>query len=124
MVKTIGGVNRSFYGDDFSIRLRRLLFGNPLATAVQLEHRLPIVLALPVFASDAISSVAYGPQEILVVLATVVRLLALNKQLWISVAIALLMLIVATSYRRAVHLYPTSGGSYTVAKSNLAHSSG
>ena len=118
MVKTIGGGDRSFYWDDFSTRLRRLLFGNPLATAVQLEHRSPIVLALPVFASDAISSVAYGPQEILAVLATV-SLAAMNVQLLISVAIAILMVIVATSYRRAVKLYPSSGGSYTVTKSNL-----
>ncbi|HEY3418598.1 MAG TPA: hypothetical protein VGM23_17110, partial [Armatimonadota bacterium] len=45
--------------------------GRPLSTEVQLEHRLPVYLALPVFASDAISSVAYGTQEILVVLAAV-----------------------------------------------------
>ena len=46
-----------------------MMFGIPLATSVQLQHRLPVFLALPVFASDAISSVAYGPQEILLVLA-------------------------------------------------------
>ena len=118
MVKTIGGGGSSYYWDALRTKCKRLIFGNPLATSVQLEHRLPIFLALPVFSSDAISSVAYGPQEILAVLATV-SLLALNVQLWISLAIAVLMLIVATSYRRAVKLYPTSGGSYTVTKSNL-----
>jgi len=105
-------------------RLRFMIFGRPLETSVQLEHRLPIYLALPVFASDAISSVAYGPQEILIVLAGVSMAgggSAVGYQLGISVAIAILMLIVATSYRRAVYLYPTSGGSYTVAKSNLGH---
>ncbi|MFH0887424.1 MAG: APC family permease [bacterium] len=98
------------------------MFGKPLASHLHLEQRLPIFLALPVFASDAISSVAYGTQEILLVLAAVViapGLTASHYLIWISLAIAVLMLIVATSYRRAVHLYPTSGGSYTVTKSNL-----
>jgi len=104
------------------LRLQRLVFGNPLATSVQLQHRLPVYLALPVFASDAISSVAYGPQEILLVLAATFvgpGRSAGGYLFPISIAIAILMLIVAFSYRRAVRLYPTSGGSYTVAKSNL-----
>jgi len=103
-------------------RLRGLLFGKPLATAVQLEHRLPVLLALPVFASDALSSVAYATEEVLKVLAPVTLVNGLwagGYQLWLSLAITLLMVIVATSYMRAVHLYPHSGGSYTVAKSNL-----
>ncbi|HEX2950780.1 MAG TPA: amino acid permease, partial [Armatimonadota bacterium] len=101
---------------------RKLLFGNPLPSSVALEHRLPIGLALPVFASDAVSSVAYSTQEILMVLAGVTLVgggSALDYQLWISLAIAILIVIVATSYRRAVILYPTSGGSYTVTKHNL-----
>jgi len=103
-------------------RLRLLMFGKPLATSVQLHERLPVYLALPVFASDAISSMAYGPQEILIVLAALPLAAggtAVRYLMWIALPIAALMLIVATSYRRAVHLYPTSGGSYTVAKSNL-----
>lgn len=103
-------------------KLNRLFFGNPLPSSASLEHRLPIGLALPVFASDAISSVAYSTQEILMVLGSVTLVggvSALGYQLWVSVAIAALMFIVATSYRRAVILYPTSGGSYTVSKSNL-----
>ncbi|HEY3379077.1 MAG TPA: APC family permease [Armatimonadota bacterium] len=118
MAKTVGGGGGSFLWNALRARLKRAIFGNPLATSVHLEHRLPIYIALPVFASDAISSVAYGPQEILAVLATV-SYAALHDQLWISLVIAGLMLIVATSYRRAVRLYPTSGGSYTVTKSNL-----
>ena len=114
----------SFTWESIKLRLLRGLFGNPLATSVHLEHRLPIFLALPVFASDAISSVAYGPQEILLVLASTAvaagsKISAAGYLIPISLAIAVLMLIVAFSYRRAVHLYPTSGGSYTVAKSNL-----
>jgi len=101
--------------------LRRLIYGQPLSSAEALEHRLPIVLALPVFASDAISSVAYSTQEILMVLAGVsmIGASALGYQIWISIAIVILVMIVAFSYRRAVVLYPSSGGSYTVTKSNL-----
>ncbi|MHB9108863.1 MAG: APC family permease [Armatimonadota bacterium] len=102
--------------------LRKFVFGKPLASSAALAHRLPIGLALPVFASDNISSSAYCNQEILIVLASVSLAgggSALGLQIWITLAIALIMLIVVTSYRRAVLLYPTSGGSYTVAKSNL-----
>ena len=107
---------------DLNMRLRGLVFGKPLPTAQQLAHRLPVFLALPVFASDALSSVAYGTEEILKVLAPVTMAngaWAGNMQLWVTLAITALMVIVATSYMRAVHLYPSSGGSYTVAKSNL-----
>jgi len=106
----------------FAAVIRKVVFGNPLASSAALEHRLPIGLALPVFASDAISSVAYSTQEILMVLAGVSLVgggAALGLQIWISIAIAVLMIIVVTSYRRAVTLYPTSGGSYTVTKHNL-----
>lgn len=104
-------------------RFKRLVLGAPLSSSVQLHHRLPIFLALPVFASDALSSVAYGTEEILIVLAAAWSVPggppALGMQLPISIAIAVLMLIVANSYRRAIHLYPTSGGSYTVSRRNL-----
>ena len=124
MARTAHDEAPAFSWLSLKVRLMRTLFGNPLATSVHLEHRLPIVLALPVFASDAISSVAYGPQEILLVLASTAvaagsKLTASGLLLPISLAIAVLMLIVAFSYRRAINLYPTSGGSYTVAKSNL-----
>lgn len=101
---------------------RRLVIGVPIPTTGALHHRLPIYLALPVFASDAVSSVAYSTQEILMVLAGVTMASgasALRWQFGISLAIAILVLIIATSYYRAVLLYPTSGGSYTVTKSNL-----
>jgi amino acid transporter len=97
---------------------RRLLIGRPLATEAELAHRLPILLALPVFASDALSSNAYATDEIMIQLASAGPE-ALRYVIPISVAISLLMVIVATSYRRAVLLYPTSGGSYTVARENL-----
>jgi len=129
MARITSEEDQSYTWESIKVRMMRVLFGNPLATSVHLEHRLPIYLALPVFASDAISSVAYGPQEILLVLASTAiaagsKISASGYLLPISLAIAVLMLIVAFSYRRAVHLYPTSGGSYTVAKSNLGAMTG
>jgi len=98
--------------------VRRLLLGKPLPTARQMHERLPKFLALPVFASDAVSSVAYATQEILVVL-IVVGSAAWAVSFWIAVAIAVLIAIVAASYRQTIFAYPGGGGSYTVAKENL-----
>ena len=104
-------------------RLRRLVFGKPVPSAARLAHRLPVGLALAVFASDALSSVAYATEEVLIVLAAAYLYFggpsAAGLQLAVSVAIALLIAIVAFSYRLAIAHYPTSGGSYTVAKHNL-----
>ncbi|MHB9023887.1 MAG: APC family permease [Armatimonadota bacterium] len=102
--------------------LTKLILGRALPTEVQLEHRLPIFLALPVFASDAISSVAYATQEVLMVLmlfAVAPGVRPVGYQLYISAAIAVLIVIVALSYRQAIHLYPSGGGSYSVARDNL-----
>lgn len=98
--------------------IREFLLGPPIETARRLEHRLPNLLALPVFASDALSSVAYGTQEILIAL-SFAGALALGLVLPVSIAIAVLMFIVALSYRQAIHYYPSGGGSYSVAKDNL-----
>ena len=104
----------------FFAKLRLLLLGNPLASSVQLEHRLPILLALPVFASDALSSVAYATQEILIQFESLGFIAAARDLLIpISLAIAALILIVGFSYRQAIHLYPAGGGSYSVARDNL-----
>jgi amino acid transporter len=101
--------------------IRTLIFGRPLATSLQLEHRLPIYLALPVFASDALSSVAYATQEILLQFEehTGITPAALQMMLWVSLAIAVLVLIVGFSYYQAIHLYPSGGGSYSVSRDNL-----
>ena len=110
----------SIVKDFFATRMRALVFGTPLATSVQLEHRLPIILALPVFASDALSSVGYATQEILVQFQTGnVAAFALHYVIPISIAISVLILIVGTSYRQAIHLYPSGGGSYSVSRENL-----
>ena len=98
--------------------MRRLLFGRPLASSRQIHERLPKVVALPVFASDAVSSVAYATEEILLVL-MVAGAVAWRVSLPITVAIVALIAIVTTSYRQTIFAYPHGGGSYTVAKENL-----
>lgn len=84
-----------------------------------LYERLPKFLALPVFASDALSSVAYATEEMLLALALVIGAGAWGVSQWIGVAIATLLAIVAISYRQTIFAYPQGGGSYTVAKENL-----
>jgi amino acid transporter len=85
----------------------------------QLEGELlPIPLALPIFAADAISSVAYATEASMVVLLTV-SLHALRLALPISIAVAVLMAIVIASYRQTVRAYEVSGGAYVVARENL-----
>ena len=82
------------------------------------DELLPIPLALPIFAADAISSVAYATEAAMVVLLTA-GLAALHIALPISIAVALLMAIVIASYRQTVRAYETSGGAYVVARENL-----
>jgi amino acid transporter len=82
------------------------------------ETLLPKKIALPVFASDALSSVAYATEEILLVL-SVGGLALIHFTWWIAAAVALLMLVVVASYRQNVHAYPSGGGDYEVATTNL-----
>jgi amino acid transporter len=79
---------------------------------------LPKKIALPVFASDALSSVAYATQEILFVLAAG-GLAFLVYTPWIALAVGLLMLVVVASYRQNVHAYPSGGGDYEVTTTNF-----
>ncbi|HKF76698.1 MAG TPA: APC family permease, partial [Candidatus Dormibacteraeota bacterium] len=98
--------------------IQRLLFGRPIASSAAGEERLTRSRALGAFGLDALSSVAYGPDEILYVLLLAGSAgLALNVP--VALAIALLLLIVATSYRQTIFAYPRGGGSYTVARENL-----
>jgi amino acid transporter len=99
---------------------RRLLFGRPLASAEEIGERLSKKKALAIFSSDAISSSAYATEEILrALLLAGVGIAALNLALPVSISIALLLGVVAISYRQVVVAYPTGGGSYSVSKANL-----
>ena len=98
--------------------LKRVLIGNPLATAQARNERLAKIPALAIFASDLMSSVAYGPEEILLVL-MLGGTLALQLAPSIAIAIGILAAIVASSYLQIIHAYPSGGGAYIVAKDNL-----
>ncbi|MDH4135627.1 MAG: APC family permease [Anaerolineae bacterium] len=98
--------------------VRHLLFGSPLSTAEEAHERLTKVKALAVFSGDALSSVVYAPEEILLML-VVAGSAALGLSLPIAVAIVVLLVIVATSYYQTIHGYPSGGGAYIVAYDNL-----
>jgi amino acid transporter len=102
---------------------KRLVIGRPLRSDRLHETLLPKRIALPVFASDALSSVAYAPEEILATLA-VSGASAYAFSPWIGLAVAVVMLTVVTSYRQTVHAYPSGGGDYEVASTNLGRTFG
>ncbi|MDX6472557.1 MAG: hypothetical protein QOK22_1373 [Gaiellaceae bacterium] len=99
-------------------RVRRLVVGRPMRTGQIEDTLLSKTLALPIFASDPLSSVAYATESALVVLLAVSAASA-HLVFPISIAIALLLAIVIASYRQTVRVYETSGGAYVVARENL-----
>jgi amino acid transporter len=98
--------------------LKRAIVGRPMASGELEETLLPKTLALPIFASDPLSSVAYATESALVVLVAA-SAGAAHLVFPISIAIAILLAIVVASYRQTVQAYETSGGAYIVAKDNL-----
>lgn len=98
--------------------LKRLLVGLPLKTAQAAHQRLSKRLALAVFSSDALSSVAYATEEILLVLAPA-SLALIHFSIPVSLAIVLLLTILTISYIQIIFEYPEGGGSYIVSKDNL-----
>lgn len=101
-----------------SPKLKRVFVGRPMASGELEETLLPKWLALPIFASDPLSSVAYATEAALVVLVATTATAA-HLAFPISVAIATLLAIVVLSYRQTVQVYESSGGAYVVAKANL-----
>src|SRR5271170_4833909 len=99
-------------------RVRRALLGAPIPTSRAHHERLSPILGLPVFSSDALSSVAYATEAIVLILIYLSRS-ALGDQIYISLAIVLLIIIITISYRQTIHAYPGGGGSYIVASDNL-----
>jgi amino acid transporter len=97
---------------------KRLLVGRPVQSDRLGHTLLPKKIALPVFASDALSSVAYATEQILIVL-SVGGLAFFGYTPWIALGVGLLMLVVVASYRQNVHAYPSGGGDYEVATTNL-----
>ena len=97
---------------------RTWLIGRPLATADAPHQTIGKLVGLAVFSSDALSSVAYGPQEMMLVLATA-GMAALGISLPLSLAIVALLVILTLSYEQTIHAYPGGGGAYIVARDNL-----
>ncbi|WJV45662.1 APC family permease [Streptomyces flavofungini] len=102
---------------------KRILIGRALRSDRLGETLLPKRIALPVFASDPLSSVAYAPGEVLLVL-SVAGVSAYHFSPWIAVAVVVLMFTVVASYRQNVHAYPSGGGDYEVATTNLGPKAG
>lgn len=102
---------------------KRWLIGDPLPTEKLEGQLLPKRLALPIFASDALSSVAYAPQELLMIL-LLGGLAFLSFAPWVAVAVIVLLLVVVASYRQLIKAYPSGGGDYEVAHKNLGEKAG
>ena len=101
--------------------LKKILIGKPISSEEQEHQRLRKVIALPIFASDAISSTAYATDEILVVLLLQAGIgaAAFKPLVPIAIIVCVLMFIVVLSYRQTIHAYPSGGGAYVVSRENL-----
>jgi amino acid transporter len=106
-----------------STAARRVVLGRPFRSDRLSHTLLPKRIALPVFASDALSSVAYAPEEVFLML-SVAGLAAYSLTPWIGLAVAAVMLVVVASYRQNVHAYPSGGGDYEVVTTNLGANAG
>ena len=102
---------------------KRWLIGDPLPSEKLEGQLLPKHLALPIFASDPLSSVAYAPQELLMIL-LIGGLAFLSFAPWVAMAVVILMIVVVLSYRQLVRAYPSGGGDYEVASKNLGEKAG
>jgi amino acid transporter len=105
------------------VAVKRVLVGRPQRSDRLSHTLLPKRIALPVFASDAMSSVAYAPEEIFLTLSAA-GLTAYAYSPWVGLAVVIVMLTVVTSYRQVVHAYPSGGGDYEVATVNLGRRAG
>ena len=102
---------------------KRWLLGDPLPSEKLEGQLLPKHLALPIFASDPLSSVAYAPQELLMIL-LLGGLAFLSFAPWVAAAVVLLLVVVVASYRQLIKAYPSGGGDYEVAHRNLGEKAG
>ena len=103
--------------------VKRVLVGRPFRNDNLAHTLLPKRIALPIFASDALSSVAYAPDEILLTLA-LAGVSAVAFSPWVGLAVMVVLLTVVASYRQNVHAYPSGGGDYEIANENLGKYAG
>ncbi|TWE12963.1 amino acid/polyamine/organocation transporter (APC superfamily) [Rudaeicoccus suwonensis] len=104
--------------------VKRLVVGRAMRSDRLGETLLPKKLALPIFASDALSSVAYAPDEIFLTLGTAGGTFAFTHSWMITACVIFVMAVVVMSYRQNVHAYPSGGGDYEVATTNLGPKAG
>lgn len=104
-------------------RFKRILFGEPLSNSMMEHEKIGKVKALAILSSDALSSVAYATEEILIPL-SLFSVAAVAWSIPIAIAIAALLVIVILSYRQTIDSYPSGGGAYIVAKDNLGTKAG
>ncbi len=105
-------------------RLKRIMLGKPLKSEEVESEKYGVLWGLPILSSDAISSVAYAGQEILLVLIPVIGLLSYRYMAGICAAIVGLLLILVLSYSQTIREYPQGGGAYVVAKENIGITAG
>src|SRR5689334_12519219 len=122
-MRNFGAESNARVADESTTTLKRLLVGKPIPSHLAHHERLSRVTGLAVLSSDALSSVAYATDFILVTLAEA-GAQALGYSIPISLVIATLLAIVSFSYRQTIHAYPTGGGAYIVAKENISASAG
>lgn len=99
--------------------IKEILLGKPIKNSQLQQEKLSKLWGLPIMASDAVSSVAYAIEEILLVLVPAIGLLAFNAIPLIVIPILLLLMILIVSYKQIIDHYPAGGGSYSVAKENI-----
>lgn len=104
-------------------QIKRLFIGRPMKSSALEGEKLSKLKALAVLSSDALSSVAYGTEQILLVLMTI-GIAAIWYSIPISFAVLGLLLILILSYRQTIAAYPAGGGAYVVAKDNLGTATG
>ena len=102
---------------------KRVLLGKPIATKHAHDERLSNTLGLAVFASDALSSVAYATEEVLLIL-VLAGTAAFSGLTTIAWCLCILLAIIVISYYQTIHAYPEGGGSYSVSKANLGPTAG
>ena len=114
-----------FYGDQsmFFVKMKQFFIGDPLTMDKLEEEQIPKWKALAVLSSDALSSVAYATEEVLIALLSL-SVAAMAWSMPMAVGVAILLLIITLSYQQTISAYPHGGGAYTVAKENLGETAG
>lgn len=115
--------NKSLKSNSFFNQFKKILVGEPISTDLSHHQKIPKWKALAVLSSDALSSVAYATEEVLIPL-SIFATAAVAWSLPIALAIAFLLLIVTMSYQQTIDAYPSGGGAYIVSKENLGTNAG